>query len=177
MIDRPWPAAITLLPTPVALRERARTLLADQGVLPPGSSLAGLLPAGTRPGQGWPTGDDLVGMALSDDGWLIAVDSQVVGGVGIKGAVTGSADAPGGQGGTAEIGYGMAPAWHGRGIGTEAVRQLVEELATRGDIGTVTAQVAETNTASLRLLARLGFVPHDGPVAAGHVWRQLPHNS
>jgi RimJ/RimL family protein N-acetyltransferase len=67
--------------------------------------------------------------------------------------------------GEVEIGYGLAPSARGRGLGTEAVRQLIEWVHAQG-ARTVRAEVLPGNETSLRLLARLGF--EDIGERAGH---------
>ncbi|MDX6267881.1 MAG: [ribosomal protein S5]-alanine N-acetyltransferase [Frankiales bacterium] len=64
-----------------------------------------------------------------------------------------------------EIGYGLAPSARGRGLGTEAVRLLVEWILGQG-ARSVRAEVLPGNETSLRLLARLGF--EDTGERAGH---------
>jgi RimJ/RimL family protein N-acetyltransferase len=65
-----------------------------------------------------------------------------------------------------EIGYGLAPSARGRGIGLEAVRQLVDWVASQG-AGSVRGEVLPGNEPSLRLLTRLGFVLEEE--RAGHL--------
>ena len=65
-----------------------------------------------------------------------------------------------------EIGYGLAPSARGRGLGVEAVRQLVEWVASQG-ASSVRAEVLPGNEASLRLLSRLGFQREEE--RAGHI--------
>jgi phosphinothricin acetyltransferase len=150
---------VTLSAAPAPLLARARALLADGKT--GGAAVADLLPAGLVAGRGWPGAGDLIGLAISDPAYLIVVHGQVVGGCGLKGR-------PAGAGASTEIGYGLAPAWQHRGLGTEAVRLLLEELSRRG-AASVTAQVHPTNAASLRLLHRLGFTEFAGP-ADEHLW-------
>ena len=71
-----------------------------------------------------------------------------------------------------EIGYGMAPAWQGRGLGTQAARALTEEALAHG-AQRVSACTRPDNIASWRLLERIGFV-RDGERADpqdGMLWR------
>ena len=92
---------------------------------------------------------------------LYVLDGQrVVGGGGVK--------APPTHDGEVEIGYGMAPAWQRRGLGTQAARGLTEEALAHG-AQRVSACTRPDNIASWRLLERIGFVrdgeradPHDG---------------
>ena len=92
---------------------------------------------------------------------LYVLDGQrVVGGGGVKAPPTAE--------GEVEIGYGIAPAWQGRGLGTQAARALTEEALAHG-AQRVSACTRPDNIASWRLLERIGFVrdgerpdPHDG---------------
>lgn len=106
-------------------------------------------------GAGWPRSAQTDG-ALAHvirsgvaDLWLIVLAGEVVGHVFLKGGT--------GPDGRAEIGYGLAQKYRGRGYATEAVIGLVE-WATGGPA--VTALVAATlsdNTASRAVLERAGF--------------------
>ena len=81
---------------------------------------------------------------------LYVLDGQrVVGGGGVK--------APPTQDGEVEIGYGMAPAWQGCGLGTQAARGLTEDALAHG-AQRVSACTRPGNIASWRLLVRIGFV-------------------
>ena len=89
---------------------------------------------------------------------------RVVGGGGVKAVPT--AD------GEVEIGYGMAPAWQGRGLGTQGAHGLTEEALAQG-ARRVSACTRPDNTASWRLLERIGFVrdgERDDP-DDGLLWR------
>ncbi|MBC7835611.1 MAG: GNAT family N-acetyltransferase [Phycisphaerales bacterium] len=55
------------------------------------------------------------------------------------------------------IGYSLNPEHHGRGLGTEAVGGLVDHLFTEGGVGRIEAEVFVGNTASARVLEKLGF--------------------
>ena len=56
-----------------------------------------------------------------------------------------------------EIGYTLHPAYQGRGLATEAVGTLVEQLFSEYKAEEVTALVDARNPPSWRLLERLGF--------------------
>jgi ribosomal-protein-alanine N-acetyltransferase len=74
--------------------------------------------------------------------------------------------------GEVEIGYGMAPAWQGRGLATQAARLLTDEALAQG-ASRVSAFTAPDNTASWRLLQRIGY-RRDGETIDpddGLVWR------
>jgi RimJ/RimL family protein N-acetyltransferase len=77
------------------------------------------------------------------EGGLVVGDCRWKGDVGADGAV--------------EIGYGLAPGWRRRGLGTEAVRALVDWTLRRPGCAAVLAEVEHANAASERLLGRLGF--------------------
>ncbi|MEV8375108.1 GNAT family N-acetyltransferase [Kribbella sp. NPDC056861] len=57
----------------------------------------------------------------------------------------------------ADLGYTLAPAYQGKGFATEAVSGLLEHLFTERDLHRVSAECDARNTASARLLERLGF--------------------
>jgi RimJ/RimL family protein N-acetyltransferase len=58
----------------------------------------------------------------------------------------------------AEIGYSLAADWHGRGLAQEAVRAVLAFLLDGLGLERIEADVDPRNTASCRLLGRLGFV-------------------
>jgi RimJ/RimL family protein N-acetyltransferase len=89
--------------------------------------------------------------------FLVLDDGVVIGDCGWFG--------PPDEDGEVEIGYGLAPSARGRGLGTEAVRLLVEWVRAHG-ARSVRAEVLPGNETSLRLLARLGF--EDIGERAGH---------
>jgi len=60
--------------------------------------------------------------------------------------------------GEVEISYGIAPALRGRGLGTHAIRQLLQLAAGADGIRRVVAHVLPENAASSRLVRRLGFI-------------------
>ncbi|MEV8510590.1 GNAT family protein [Actinoplanes sp. NPDC051475] len=57
----------------------------------------------------------------------------------------------------AEIGYTLAPRWQGHGYATEAVRAVVDHLFRDRGLHKVSAECDARNTASARLLERIGF--------------------
>jgi len=133
-------------------------LLHGEGVtlvpVPAGASLDDLdqLTGGRTPGRGWPHADTSAGLAFVAAGgwtWLIVdAEAAVVGECGTK--------APP-WAGQVEIGYGLAAASRGRGLGTRAVRTLIAWLASQPDVDQIVAHVAQDNVASRRLLERLAF--------------------
>jgi RimJ/RimL family protein N-acetyltransferase len=115
-------------------------------------------------GEGYPHADTLDGLRMfvehgapDDGGWFVvladgaddASAGLVVGDMGTFG--------PPDEHGRVEVGYGLAAPYRGRGIGTEAVRAMVDWLAAQPDVRVVTASVEVGNEPSRRLLARLGF--------------------
>lgn len=61
----------------------------------------------------------------------------------------------------AEIGYTLASAFHRQGLGTEAVRGLLDYAFSTFDLGRVTATTDERNAASIALLEKVGFVKEE----------------
>lgn len=129
---------VTLLPVPL---EVARAVVAYQ-------------PVAVSHAPDWPheDTDDALRPYTERGGergtFLILEDGVVVGECGWFG--------PPNEDGEAEIGYGLAASARGRGVGTEAVRQLVEWVRSQG-ARSVRAEVLPENEVSLRLLGRLGF--------------------
>jgi RimJ/RimL family protein N-acetyltransferase len=74
-------------------------------------------------------------------------DGQAVGGIGFKGQP---------EGGSVEIGYGLAPSARGHGYAAEAVIALLT-LATEHGLTRVVADTTLDNVASQRTLMRAGF--------------------
>jgi len=87
---------------------------------------------------------------LTDTGGAngIFVDDTCVGGTGLHDRI-----GPGGL----EIGYWVRVGWTGRGIATEAARQMVERAFARPDITHVEIHHDKANVASGRVPAKLGF--------------------
>jgi ribosomal-protein-alanine N-acetyltransferase len=110
---------------------------------------------------GWPHADTADGLRFAELGgwtWLVVDDDgRVAGECGVKAAP--------GPDGTVEIGYGLAPASRGRGLGRRVVAALVDELRTRDGVRAIGAEVHVTNTASRRVLETAGFTVDevDGP--------------
>lgn len=138
-------------PRAVASFERRHGLRVEPGALPPvyvvDRALANLTAA---PAQA---------ALLATHLYLLDGD-LVVGSGGIK--------APIGDDGEVEIGYGVAPSFQGCGIGTAGAQALIEACRAAG-VKQVVASTQPDNTASCRLLQRLGFVqfgsvvdPEDG---------------
>ena len=90
--------------------------------------------------------------------------ARVVGAGGVK--------APPLPDGEVEIGYGIAPAFRGRGLATQGARGLTDEALAQG-ASRVSAFTTPENTASWRLLRRIGY-RRDGETNDpddGRVWR------
>jgi GNAT superfamily N-acetyltransferase len=83
--------------------------------------------------------------------WLIVrlADGRIVGDIGTHG--------PPSSDGCVEIGYSLAPSMRGMGIGTAAVAALVGRLTAVPAVRRIMAVTGAGNTASRRLLERLGF--------------------
>lgn len=77
-----------------------------------------------------------------------AADGLAIGGIGFKGQP---------QGGSVEVGYGLAPSARGRGYAAEALAALVT-MATDHGLTHVIADTDTDNIASQRTLERAGFV-------------------
>src|SRR5205085_9750567 len=58
---------------------------------------------------------------------------------------------------TAELGYTLAPAFHGHGYATEAAAALCRWALATLDVARVVATTDAQNLASIRVLARLGM--------------------
>lgn len=134
--------------------ELARAVLADAGCL--GAALAALA---LSAGPGWPHADTADALRpLAEHGepgdgaasWLVCTGGRVVGECGWRGRPD-----PHGE---VEIGYGLASAMRGQGFGTETVGVLAAWAEQQPGVRLLTAEVLVGNEASLRLLARLGFV-------------------
>ena len=76
-------------------------------------------------------------------------DGCVIGSAGFKGPPT--------EEGVAEIAYGIAPGYQGRGYATEAARALVAFALERVDVTAIRAHTMPENNASGRVLAKSGF--------------------
>lgn len=86
--------------------------------------------------------------------------------VGDDGSVTGRFNLYRIGDGTAEIGYRVAQHVAGRGVATEAVRELSRLAVLRYGLHTLTARTTCDNVASQKVLAKAGFIPA-GPTEIG----------
>lgn len=59
--------------------------------------------------------------------------------------------------GLVEIGYGVAPAYRGRGLARSMVTALLAELAATGEVRRVAAHILPDNAASIGVARSLGF--------------------
>jgi [ribosomal protein S5]-alanine N-acetyltransferase len=58
---------------------------------------------------------------------------------------------------TVEIYYGIAPSFRGKGIASQALRQLLEMAVTNDEVERVIAHILPRNIPSRRLVMRMGF--------------------
>ena len=82
--------------------------------------------------------------------WLIDFKGEPIGTVAVMN--------PSWSMGYAEIGYMLCESKQSRGFGTRAVALLVDKLFTETDLHRIYAMIAPDNTASIRLVERLGFM-------------------
>lgn len=97
--------------------------------------------------------------------WFVRHEGAVVGSVSLK-----SVNLRMGYG---EIGYGFCETVHGRGVGTAAVRALVNRVFADSTLRRLVAYVHDQNVASCRLLDRLGFT-REGVLREHYVIRGAP---
>jgi RimJ/RimL family protein N-acetyltransferase len=116
---------------------------------------------------GWPHLDTVAGLGFARSGGMQFVviddDGRLAGECGTK---TPPRD------GVVEIGYGLAAPSRGRGLGGQAVAALVELLRERPDVSVVEAEIHVSNTASRRIVERLGFEAA-GPAVQGYLRYRL----
>ena len=74
--------------------------------------------------------------------------------------------------GTVELGYSIAPGWRGRGLATEAVREMLAEAYEAGEVRSVIAHTLPEQNASTRVLEKTGFAFDGDATEDGMgVWR------
>lgn len=106
-------------------------------------------------GADWPQDSTIDGLRLASAAgpgpacWLIELAGVVIGELGWKGGP--------GVDGTVEIGYGLAPAYRGRGYATEAVTGFVDWASRRPGVRRVVAETLADNVPSRRVLEKAGF--------------------
>lgn len=100
-------------------------------------------------------GTDFISTMLSADdnetfAFAITIDSKVIGSIGVfrQGNIHRQ---------TAEIGYCIAEEYWGKGIMTEAVKQICEYVFEKSDMIRIYAEPFACNTASCRVLEKAGF--------------------
>jgi RimJ/RimL family protein N-acetyltransferase len=86
---------------------------------------------------------------FSPAAWLIIDDGNIVGMCSLLSAPT--------VDGSVSIGYGIAPAYRGKGIGKRAIAELVGWAKTRPEIRAITAETAIANGPSQGILIQNGF--------------------
>ncbi len=111
-------------------------------------------------------GEDYISSILSSDknetfAFAITADDKLVGSIGIfrRGNIHRR---------TAELGYYIAEEYWGRGIATEAVKQICKYVFERSDILRIYAEPFAYNTASCRVLEKSGF-KHEGTLRSNAV--------
>lgn len=92
---------------------------------------------------------DLAGEPGTGVNLAVRLDGRLVGDVYVT--------VPAVAGAAAEVGVTLSPAVQGRGLATEAVRAVVQELLRATTVDVVQAFVDARNTPSLALFERLGF--------------------
>lgn len=118
--------------------------------------------------NGFPRDDDASVLraveASGADAWgsyVVEHDGVPVGTVGAAGGLSPDGDQ--------ELGYGLVPSARGQGLATEAVAAVAAVLERTPGVRRLVAEVQPGNSASMRVLHRLGFVP----VAGGSEGHQL----
>jgi [ribosomal protein S5]-alanine N-acetyltransferase len=83
--------------------------------------------------------------------WFVSLveNNQVIGDIGFKGK-------PDDQG-IVEVGYGIIPEMHNKGIATESVSAIIEWAFSSSKVKKVVAECLEDNIPSIRVLEKLGM--------------------
>jgi ribosomal-protein-alanine N-acetyltransferase len=141
-------ALVTLTPelARAALEDRAklgRILGARVPETWPGADFARMLPRIARGSEDVAPGAGLTRLIVH------AADETLIGETGFHGPPDAS--------GTVEVGYSIVPAYRGLGFAVEATRALIRDSLTRPGIRRITAECLDDNTASLRVLEKLGM--------------------
>jgi RimJ/RimL family protein N-acetyltransferase len=92
---------------------------------------------------------DLADRTCDEYRWFVEADAEVVGTVVLKNVSRTM--------GHAELGYHLAEAVHGRGIGTVAVRMCLDLAFADPDLHRIWATISADNAASQGLVRKLGF--------------------
>ncbi len=80
---------------------------------------------------------------------VLKEERRIIGSLAFKG--------PPGKTSEVEIGYGIDPFYHNRGLATEAVGAMVRWALCQDGVEAVIAETANTNVASMRVLQKAGF--------------------
>ncbi|HVT20147.1 MAG TPA: GNAT family N-acetyltransferase [Mycobacteriales bacterium] len=108
---------------------------------------------------GWPHVDTATALSFIRSGGtqflILDEDGRIAGECGTKTATR--------HDGSVEIGYGLAGPSRGHGLGSRAVADLMTWLQDQADVSVVEAEVHVSNTASRRIVERLGFVADGAP--------------
>ncbi len=130
--------------------------------------------------NGWPTPDlqDILPfyahklaadpLLLGWGAWLMIQRAQrtVIGDLGFKGKPDSD--------GTIEMGYGVLPAFQGRGYATEATQALVAWAFSQPRVQRIVAECLADNIASIRVLEKLGMRRYgpEGRVLRWELWKE-----
>jgi len=122
--------------------------------------LAGDASGGGRlsPGPGWPHAGTLGALSHGIADRFAVLDGLVVGECGVVRVEAG---------GTAELGWSLAPNVRGRGLGSAMVRLLVRDALARPGVSAVSAEVLLGNEPSWRAAVAAGFRVTESGVTAG----------
>lgn len=99
--------------------------------------------------------------------WFLELDKQIVGTVSLSEINS--------MMGTAEVGYMVGQAYHGRGIATTALKLWTSMIFEQTDIRKLTAYVAEQNIASIRVLEKVGY-KKEGLLREHYIVQNKPTN-
>jgi RimJ/RimL family protein N-acetyltransferase len=80
--------------------------------------------------------------------YQIVLDGEVVGGIGFHGPP---------RAGLVEVGYGVVPAVRGRGVATEALRQILDVALDLGSVRRVCGRTTADNIASQKVMQNVGM--------------------
>jgi [ribosomal protein S5]-alanine N-acetyltransferase len=72
--------------------------------------------------------------------------------------------------GAVELGFGLVPAFQGRGYATEIARAMLDRAFREPGLRGVIGRCEPANTPSLRLLQRLGFAPDGTDEDGNRLW-------
>ena len=97
--------------------------------------------------------------------WFMVLNGERIGDLCFKGLS---------ENGTVEIGYGIQPAYEGKGLTTEAVEGLVRWASGQDGVKRIEAETDPDNRASQRVLEKVGFIPtgETGEEGPRFVWNR-----